>query len=91
MAAKTEAKIEDLYNVPENGKAEIVDGERIKMSPTGDDPDLLVDNVIRAYCASAPDNPTCFQRGELAQAEPALLGWRMPVDELFPSEDTALV
>src|SRR5262250_507299 len=30
-----EATIEDLYNVPENGKAEIINGELIFMSPTG--------------------------------------------------------
>jgi Uma2 family endonuclease len=35
MIAKPKATIEDLYNVPENGKAEIVDGELVLMSPTG--------------------------------------------------------
>jgi Uma2 family endonuclease len=38
MSTRTEATIEDLYNVPENGKAEIVDGELVLMSPTGDLP-----------------------------------------------------
>jgi Uma2 family endonuclease len=38
MTTKNRATIEDLYNVPENGKAEIVDGELIIMPPTGDDP-----------------------------------------------------
>src|SRR5205085_9944501 len=38
MSTKIEATIEDLYHVPENGKAEIVDGELILMSPTGDLP-----------------------------------------------------
>jgi Uma2 family endonuclease len=33
--AKSEATIEDLYHVPENGKAEIVNGELVLMSPTG--------------------------------------------------------
>jgi Uma2 family endonuclease len=32
---KTEARVEDLYSVPEHGKAEIVDGELVLMSPTG--------------------------------------------------------
>src|SRR5215216_5665846 len=36
MSTKTEATIEDLYHVPENGKAEIVNGELVLMSPTGD-------------------------------------------------------
>jgi Uma2 family endonuclease len=38
MSTKTEATIEDLYNVHEDGKAEIVDGELVLMSPTGDLP-----------------------------------------------------
>ncbi len=35
MSTKTEATVDDLYRVPENGKAEIVDGELVLMSPTG--------------------------------------------------------
>ena len=35
MTAKTQATIEDLYRVPGNGKAEIVNGELVLMSPTG--------------------------------------------------------
>src|SRR5215211_1387303 len=35
MSAKTEAIIEDLYRVPDDGKAEIVNGELVLMSPTG--------------------------------------------------------
>src|SRR2546422_2021064 len=38
MSAKTEATIEDLYHVPENRKAEIVNGEVVLMSPTGKKP-----------------------------------------------------
>ena len=38
MPTKTEATIDDLYHVPENGKAELVDGEIRLMSPTGDLP-----------------------------------------------------
>jgi Uma2 family endonuclease len=38
MPAKTQATIEDLYHVPENGKAELVNGELRLMSPTGDLP-----------------------------------------------------
>lgn len=47
------------------------------------DVDLLSDDVIRVYRASDPNNPTVYRRGELAEAEPAVPGWRMPVDELF--------
>jgi hypothetical protein len=38
MSIKTEATIEDLYHVYEDGKAEIVNGEMLLMSPTGDLP-----------------------------------------------------
>ncbi len=47
------------------------------------DVDLLSDDVVRVYRASAPHSPTVYCRGEVAEAEPALPGWRMPVDELF--------
>ncbi|MEP7337630.1 MAG: Uma2 family endonuclease [Acidobacteriota bacterium] len=47
------------------------------------DVDLLGDDVVRVYHASDPDTPTIFRRGEIADAEPAVPGWRMPVDELF--------
>jgi Uma2 family endonuclease len=35
MSTRTEATVEDLYRVPENGKAELVNGELVLMSPTG--------------------------------------------------------
>ncbi len=35
MSPKTKATIEDLYRVPENGKAEIVNGELVLMAATG--------------------------------------------------------
>jgi hypothetical protein len=38
MSTKAKATIEDLYHVPENGKAEIVNGELVFMSPTGRTP-----------------------------------------------------
>lgn len=48
------------------------------------DIDLLSQDVVRVYRASDPDHPTIYRRGELAEAEPAVPGWRMPVDDLFP-------
>jgi Uma2 family endonuclease len=182
MSTKTEATIEDLYHVPENGKAEIVNGEVVLMSPTGKKPsraafkislrlyeyelrtgsgiavsdnagfkvdlpnrksfspdaafyvgkdpgmkffedasvfaaevrsendyglaaerelkekisdyfaagtlvvwdvDLLGEDVVRAYRADSPDRPNIYRRGEIANAEPALSGWAMAVDDLF--------
>ena len=35
MSTKTEATVDDLYRVPEHGKAELVNGELVLMSPTG--------------------------------------------------------
>lgn len=177
-----EATVEDLYRVPENGKAEIVNGELVLMTPTGARPgrasgkiyvrldqyerltkkgyavpdkvgfivnlpnrrsfspdaafyigeivglkflegapifavevrseddygpqaeraiankrkdyfaagtlvvwdvDLLSDDVVKVYRASAPEPPTIYRCGDIAEAEPALPGWTMPVDDLF--------
>ena len=182
MTTKSQATIEDLYNVPENKKAEIVNGELKLMAPTGFWPnrasfnvtaslreyegraksgfavsdnagfkvtlpnresfspdaafytgkptgmkflegapvfaveirsendygpaaekeradkradyfaagaaivwdiDLIGDDVVKSYYAGDPYNPKIFRRGEVADAEPALPGWRMPVDDLF--------
>ena len=47
------------------------------------DVDLLSDDVVRVYRADAPDRPTLYRRGEVAEAEPAVPGWTMPVDDLF--------
>lgn len=183
MITKTrEATLEDLYHVPENGKAELVNGELVLMSPTGAKPgyaadeifvslrnyskrtkvgravgdnkgfhvnlphrtsfspdaafyigpdpgmkffegapifavevrsegdyelraeramadkrrdyfaagtlvvwdvDLLSNDVVSVYRADNPETPTIYRRGDLAEAEPALPGWTMPVDDLF--------
>jgi Uma2 family endonuclease len=47
------------------------------------DVDLLSEEVIKSYKASDPANPVIFRRGEIADAEPAVPGWRMAVEELF--------
>jgi len=180
--AKTQVTVEDLYHVPEDGKAEIINGALVLMSPTGDAPgyaggevfaslreyarrtgagravpdnvgfavnlphrksfspdaafytgpragmrfftgapafaveirsendygpvaeqniadkradyfaagaqvvwdvDLLHEDVVKVYRASDPHNPTVYRRGQVAEAEPAVPGWTMPVDELL--------
>ncbi|HSE16897.1 MAG TPA: Uma2 family endonuclease [Pyrinomonadaceae bacterium] len=48
------------------------------------DVDLLSDDVVRVYRASEPEKPTIYQRNEIAEAEPAVPGWTMPVNDLFP-------
>jgi Uma2 family endonuclease len=40
--------------------------------------------VVRIYGANAPDAPAIRTRGELADAEPAVPGWSISVDALFP-------
>jgi Uma2 family endonuclease len=47
------------------------------------DVDLLNEDVIKSYKASNPEHPVIFRRGDIADAEPAVPGWRMAVDELF--------
>lgn len=47
------------------------------------DVDLLSEDVVKVYRADNPENPTIYQRGETAEAEPAVPNWRMSVDELF--------
>ncbi len=183
MSTKVEATIEDLYHISENGKAEIIDGELVYMSPTGFlpnyaageifaslreygrrtksgyamtdnigfavdlpnrksfspdasfytgqptggsfpqgapvfavevrsendygakaeqnisdkirdyfaagalvvwDVDVLRKELIRVYRLDGLDHPEIYGRGEIANAELALPGWRMPVDDLFP-------
>jgi len=48
MSAKTEATIDDLYRVPENGKAELVNGELVLMSPTGGVPGRAAGRIYRS-------------------------------------------
>jgi|SRR5262249_32587928 len=181
MTTKARSTIEDLYNIPEDGKAELINGEITLMPPTGDlpgraggsvyislrghegktpgraypdnvgfrvrlpnresfspdaawfigpstgmrflegapvfaveirsegdygpdaerritekrhdyfaagtlvvwDADLLAIDVIRSYGAGDPDNPTIFRQNEVADAEPAVPGWRFSVNDLF--------
>jgi Uma2 family endonuclease len=47
------------------------------------DVDLLNEDVVKSYRAEEPNMPHIFRRGEIANAEPAVPGWTMPVDELF--------
>jgi len=52
MLIQQRATIDDLYNVPENGKAELVDGKLVGMSPTGSLPSLASGEIyfsLRIY------------------------------------------
>lgn len=182
MSTTTRATIEDLYDIPGNGKAEIVNGEIVRIMPTGGMPgrasikiafslhsyeqtqgggyafgdnvgfivdlpnrdsfspdaawyignlegmkflhgapafaaevrsendygpkaeralawkrrdyfaagtlvvwdvDLLSDDVIKVYRKTDPETPMTYRRGGMAEAEPAVPGWRIAVDELL--------
>lgn len=48
------------------------------------DVDILSDEIIRVYHADAPAEPTVYRRGGQAEAEPAVPGWSIAVDDLFP-------
>jgi Uma2 family endonuclease len=47
------------------------------------DVDLLGAEVIRSYDANSSNSPTVFRRGDIADAEPGVPGWRISVNELF--------
>lgn len=47
------------------------------------DVDLLSDDVVKSYHVEQSQNPRIFRRGDDANAEPAVPGWSVPVDDLF--------
>jgi Uma2 family endonuclease len=47
------------------------------------DVDGMRENVIRVYRADAPEHATVYRQGDVAEAEPAVPGWRFSVDEMF--------
>jgi Uma2 family endonuclease len=50
------------------------------------DVDLLGADVVRVYRVTDPETATIYHRAEIAEAEPALPGWTMAVDDLFPTQ-----
>jgi Uma2 family endonuclease len=50
------------------------------------DVDLTSEDVVRVYRSSDAERPTIYRRGEIAEAEPAVPGWTMAVDDLFPEK-----
>jgi len=53
------------------------------------DVDLLGTDVVRVHRAHEPEQPAVYRRGDVAEAGPAVPGWSMPVDELFPEATTS--
>jgi Uma2 family endonuclease len=50
------------------------------------DVDLLSEDVVKVYRSTAPESAAIYRRGDTAEAEPAVPGWRMAVDDLFPTD-----
>lgn len=47
------------------------------------DVDLQSEDVIKKYSAGQMDAPTIYKRGDMAEAAPAVAGWRFPAANLF--------
>jgi Uma2 family endonuclease len=47
------------------------------------DVDLLSEDVIRVYRVVTPEQAIIYRKGETAEAEPAVPGWKYVVNELF--------
>jgi Uma2 family endonuclease len=45
-----------------------------------------VAECIHVYRKSAPDSPQTLRKGEIADAEPAVPGWQLALDEIFPKD-----
>jgi hypothetical protein len=52
------------------------------------DVDVTIEDVVKSYRASDPDNPIIFRRGDIADAEPAVRGWRVLVDDLITQSES---
>jgi len=50
------------------------------------DVDLTSEDVVRVYRSSEPERATIYHRGEIAEAEPAVAGWTLAVNDLFPEK-----
>ncbi len=50
------------------------------------DVDLLSKDVVKVYRSSSPDSPVIYRPGDRAEAEPALPGWSVAVDEILPDD-----
>jgi Uma2 family endonuclease len=47
------------------------------------DADVLRDKIVRVYRASDPTTPAIYVSGDVAEADPALPGWSMAVEDLL--------
>ncbi len=47
------------------------------------DVDLLSEAMVRVYRCDSPESPAVYRRDDRAEAEPAVPGWSMAVNDLF--------
>ena len=64
MATRAPATIEDLYHVPDNAKAELVDGEVVLMSPTGFRPGRAAARILASLLRFEPNIPEGYALGD---------------------------
>lgn len=50
------------------------------------DVDLLSMDTVKSYCADDPLTPRIFRPGDVANAEPALPGWSVAVNDILPED-----
>jgi hypothetical protein len=78
-STQTAATLDDLYRV--EGKAELIDGRIVPLMVVWD-VDPIEDRILK-YRSDAPEQPETFIRGQVANAEPAVPSWTIPVDVVF--------
>jgi Uma2 family endonuclease len=42
-----------------------------------------INEIVRVFRATDPNRPVVYRRGDMAEAEPAVPGWRISVDDIF--------
>jgi Uma2 family endonuclease len=77
---KTAATLDDLRGV--EGKAELIAGRIVAGTRVVWEVDPRA-RCVHVYRADAPDQPVTFHQGQVADAEPAVPGWRMAADDIF--------
>jgi len=50
------------------------------------DVDLLSHDIVKSYRSVMPESPEIFRSGDLANAEPALPGWSVAVNDILPDD-----
>lgn len=50
------------------------------------DVDILSNDVVKSYRADNPTSPLIFRPGDVANAEPALPGWSVAVNDILPDD-----